>query len=76
MVTDRPTRVSLDQKRPLFPSDPALGDISRCLLIEVLAALRSKVEVGSHDERGSAPGRGHGSEQSRWAVLQGAGLAT
>ena len=61
-------RVSLDWKGPLLPSDPALADFSGSLLIQVLAALRSKVEVGSRDECGSAPGRGHRSEQSRWAV--------
>lgn len=75
METDRQTDgVSLDQKGPLFPRDPALADFSGCLLIQVLAALRSKAEVGSCDERSSAPGRGQRSEQSRWAGLQGSGL--
>lgn len=73
-------RVTRDQKGPLVPSDPGLEGIRGLLLTHDLAALRSKVEVGSGElgwgvglrlqECGFALGRGQGPKQSlrEWGV--------
>lgn len=53
----RETDSVLTRKGPLFPSDPTLEDTGRHLFIQVLAALRSKVQVGSGKASGAQDAR-------------------
>lgn len=63
--------VSLTRKGPLFHSGPPLEDTGGRLIIQVLVALRSKVQVGQESLQGLrtpgawlSPGQGHGPEHS------------